>query len=324
MQFIEDFLRQMQIPTPYASIILLAAVCVLSVAALAFMRINRRLRAELASPTGRAARLHTWSTFAGRSVRAPEGKSARKHLLRVKLYIDHSNFSQYWRTIVEGGAHVDTLDWARLPETVMAAVVSVPIAKDRRSVYCGTNLYVSYNDDAYYDLLINIKNGSEKSPYELKIDVEEIESWRRENKTLIKEIFEALPFRHGFMVFPFQRQSPMGLQNATFRRNGVPPVREKLVDTSLCTDLIADAVADIYDVALVFSADIDLSPAIQLVQNEYNKQVGIVGLKGTATGDLANVCNFSVDLNQNVGGKPRYEGMRSRPDPASSQTAAMK
>jgi hypothetical protein len=203
---------------------------------------NRRLRSELADPAWIARKLHAWSAFAGRSVRMPGGKNARTHLLRVKLYVDHANFFRNWRTIVEAGAHVDTLDWAKLPEVVLGALKSNPIASQRQVIYSGTNIYVSFNEDKYYDLLVDIRNGKERSPFPLTIELDEIERWRRENTRLIDEITHELPFKFGFLVFPFPRYTPEHLRNTAFRPNGVPPAREKLVDTSLCTDLVADAV----------------------------------------------------------------------------------
>jgi hypothetical protein len=289
--------------------IVLFLLGLLLILCIVLFRRNMRLKSEMENPIWVGQKLHAWSSFAGRSIRTP-GASAREHALRVKLYVDYSNFFQYWRSIVEGAEHVDTLDWTRMPGTVLEAIKDQPIAQNRQVVYCGTNVYVSYLKDDYYDLLIDIKNGKEKSPYPLKVEVDEIESWRRENRARTEEVTRKLPFQFGFIVFPFARQTPEGLKNATFRADGVPPTREKLVDTSLCTDLIADAVGDLYDVALVLSADIDHSPAITLVQDEYKKVVGIVGMKGTARGPLSNFCKIKIDLNESKNGVPRYESMR--------------
>ena len=280
---------------------------------------NRRLRSELTNPSWIAGKLHAWSAFAGRSVRAPGAKSARADLLRVKLYVDHANFFRNWRNMVEDGAHVDTLDWAKLPEVVLGALKPMPIAIQRQVIYCGTNIYVSFHEDEYYDLLTKIRSEKERSPFPLTVELDEIERWRRENTRLIDEITRELPFKFGFLVFPFARYTPGNLRNSTFRPNGVPPAREKLVDTSLCADLIADAIGDVYDLALVFSADVDYSPAIHLVQDEYKKSVGVVGLKGAAGGALGEICRLKIDLNEKDNGKPRYEAMR-RPVPADQQT----
>jgi len=290
----------------------------LLIVSLATMLVSRRqLKREMESPRWINEKLHAWARFSARSVRAPGFKSARENILRVKLYIDHANFFQYWRSIVEGAEHVDTLDWSRLPATVLEAVKDL-YAEGKEVVYCGTHLYVSYLQDDYYDMLLDIKSGKTKSPYPLKMEVKEIEEWRRENRARVDEITRKLPFQFGFLVFPFVRQTP-DLGNATFRADGVPPTREKLVDTSLCTDLIADAVGDVYDLALVFSADIDYAPAITLVQDEYKKSVGVVGIKGTARGPLSTFCKLKIDINETKNGAPRYEAMRL---PRSSTPAA--
>lgn len=290
--------------------ILIALLVLLAGTVAVLARKVRRLRSQMSRRAWLGEKINAWSTFAGRSVRAPGNKGTRQSLLRVKLYVDHSNFFRYWRNLVEGSAPVDTLDWPRLPETVLGAVKNLPLAQGKQVVYCGTNLYFSFHEDAYYDLLVDIKTGKEKSPLPLDIEIEEIERWRGENRRLFDEMTQKLPFQFGFFVFPFARQIPSSLRNTTFRPNGVPPTREKLVDTSLCTDLIADAVGDLYDVGLVLSADIDCSPAIVLVQEEYKKPIGVVGIRGTATGDLSKVCSFGIDLNEKVNGVPRYEAMR--------------
>ena len=48
---------------------------------------------------------------------------------------------------------------------------------------------------------------------------------------------------------------------------------EKGVDTALVTDLIQAAIDDLFDTAVLISADADFVPAVELVQNRTGKRV---------------------------------------------------
>ena len=56
-------------------------------------------------------------------------------------------------------------------------------------------------------------------------------------------------------------------------------VVEKGVDTSIVTELFEGAINDSYDIALLFSNDSDLVPAIETIQDRLNKQIIHVGFK---------------------------------------------
>ncbi len=63
-----------------------------------------------------------------------------------------------------------------------------------------------------------------------------------------------------------------GIKEIEFERT-----REKGIDVKMATDLIAGAVDDKYDTAIVISSDTDLIPALDWVRNRKNKKIEYVG-----------------------------------------------
>ncbi len=83
------------------------------------------------------------------------------------------------------------------------------------------------------------------------------------DKHALSDLLEELERRPGFFVKRFNRRTssrecPHCSQLITY-------TEEKMVDTSLVTDLVLFAVHDAFDVAVVFSGDLDVAPALNAV-----------------------------------------------------------
>jgi uncharacterized LabA/DUF88 family protein len=83
------------------------------------------------------------------------------------------------------------------------------------------------------------------------------------DKHALSDLLEELERRPGFFVKRFNRrhtsrECPHCNQQITY-------TEEKMVDTSLVTDLVLFAVHDAFDVAVVFSGDLDVAPALHAV-----------------------------------------------------------
>lgn len=63
-----------------------------------------------------------------------------------------------------------------------------------------------------------------------------------------------------------------GIKEIEFER-----IREKGIDVKIATDLIAGAVDDKYDTAIIVSSDTDLIPALDWVRNRKNKKIEYIG-----------------------------------------------
>ena len=70
------------------------------------------------------------------------------------------------------------------------------------------------------------------------------------------------------MVFTISRRTPRydRLGSSNFTVGGIPIAPEKQLDTLVTTDLIADAMYDVYDIAFLISEDSDFCPAVEFVQ----------------------------------------------------------
>ena len=224
----------------------------------------------------------------------------------VKIYIDHSNFYQYWKQLMAAapkgpGGAMAPIDWAKLPEALLVALRRIPEFANQEFVYCGAHVYGSYYDNRYYDLLLDVLSGKLKAVLPLNKKPEQIEGWRADNRIIERDLVDDLPQKFGFFVFPFRRRTPQQLKSAHYSASGVPLAQEKGVDVRLCTDLMADAVFDVFDIALVISNDADFIPAVEFVQSELGKAVVHVGFRQFASA-LRDTCRANIVLNdsQNV------------------------
>lgn len=70
----------------------------------------------------------------------------------------------------------------------------------------------------------------------------------------------------------FSKLKEIGIQEIIYERK-----REKGIDVMIATDIIAGAVEDLYDTAIIISSDADLLPAIDWVRKQRNKEVQYIG-----------------------------------------------
>jgi uncharacterized LabA/DUF88 family protein len=81
----------------------------------------------------------------------------------------------------------------------------------------------------------------------------------------LSDLLEELERRPGFFVRRFNRRATT--RECPHCSNAIAYTEEKMVDTSLVTDLVMLAVQDAYDVAVVFSGDLDIAPGLTAIQS---------------------------------------------------------
>ncbi len=257
----------------------------------------RAYRQVLGRPLAAASAKDTAAV--GEAAPKPEAPIARSKAqapprppLHVKIFVDCSNLMLDWARLDKGG-----VDWDALPGVVVEAIAARSEFKDHLIVYRGCNVYGSYFGEDYYDLLEKIEDGSAKSitmPFqafkkrkimeeitaavgtkgapvdaELKQEAskrvsDEIAAWRGENAAGRALLVSELNRKFGYTTFPLLRRTPQRLRSAQYTSDGVP---------------IADAVYDIFDVAVVVSCDEDFVPPIEFVVKELGKHVIQLGHK---------------------------------------------
>jgi uncharacterized LabA/DUF88 family protein len=251
------------------------------------------------------------AAFARRIGRLAEEFGGRLNELRseriqlAKIYVDHSNFTKNWKRVINNDAHSIERDinWSKLPELLLAETRRW-LAESRQEppalVYRGTNMYGTLFEEEYFELLDSMlrleRSAPEKLPLKIYFQRETVERWRQENEAQRAELTQ-LQNEFGFLVFVISRRTPRHdrLGSSNFTVGGIPIAPEKQLDTLVTTDLIADAMYDVYDIAFLISEDSDFCPAVEFVQEMRNKHVVHVGF-GTHSNDLRSKCRLRIDL----------------------------
>jgi uncharacterized LabA/DUF88 family protein len=170
-------------------------------------------------------------------------------------------------------------------------------------VYRGTNVYGTLFEDDYFTLLETMLRMEQTAPNKLPLPIrlrkETIERWREENAAHKLELMRAIRQEVGYTMVPIFRRTPREdqLASCNFTSGGIPIAPEKMLDTHIATDLIADATFDVYDIALLLSEDSDFVPAVEFVQDLRNKHVVHVGFGGHGS-DLRAKCRHRIDLSR--------------------------
>jgi uncharacterized LabA/DUF88 family protein len=92
-------------------------------------------------------------------------------------------------------------------------------------------------------------------------------------------------------VVGYKNLLKLGVKQFEFSR-----LREKGIDVKLATDLIAGAVDDQYDTAIVVSSDSDLIPAIDWVRLRKGKKIEYIGFSIPDKVDINNSTNPAISL----------------------------
>jgi uncharacterized LabA/DUF88 family protein len=263
--------------------------------------------------------------FARRIARLSEEFGGRLNQLRsdrvllAKIYIDHSNFTKNWKRVINNDAHSleRDIDWSKLPELLLTETRRW-LAESRKDppalVYRGTNIYGTLFEEEYFELLDSMlqleRSAPEKLPLKIYFQKETVERWRQENEAQRAEL-GALQNAFGFLVFTILRRTPRHdrLGSSNFTVGGIPIAPEKQLDTLVTTDLIADAMYDVYDIAFLISEDSDFCPAVEFSQDMRNKHVVHVGF-GAHSNDLRSKCRLRIDLS---GKEQLYRRIQAKP-----------
>ena len=274
----------------------------------------RHLFLAAAATTRKAREISEIDAFARRASATAEDLKARVRKLRaghfqqVKIYIDHSNFIRTWTGEVHGRDRPleHDVDWGMLPQVLIAEAAEWLRSTTRAPqalVYRGTNVYGTLFEDDYFKLLETMLRMEQTAPNKLPLPIrlrkETIERWREENAAHKLELMRAIRQEVGYTMVPIFRRTPREdqLGSCNFTSGGIPIAPEKMLDTHIATDLIADATFDVYDIALLLSEDSDFVPAVEYVQDMRNKHDVHVGF-GSHGSDLRVKCRHRIDLSR--------------------------
>jgi len=114
----------------------------------------------------------------------------------------------------------------------------------------------------------------------------------------LSDLLDALERQQGFFVKRFNRRAAS--RDCPHCGGVIQYTEEKMVDTQLVADVILLAVRDAYDIAIIFSGDLDVAPALTAIQG-LGKQ-GWIATFGDAglSRSLSRVAWGTIDLLQHV------------------------
>ncbi|MCK4649618.1 NYN domain-containing protein [Candidatus Pacearchaeota archaeon] len=178
------------------------------------------------------------------------------------------------------------IDYHKLNKFVINYLSKIPQYKNKTLFHVRTYYY----DGEYTDTLINkIKKHHE--------DIKKT-SGSDDDKAIVQEILTKAERRLGaqkkeifrMSSFPFFETRLKPLQYS--KKNGI---FQKGVDVQLAVDLVSNAYLDNYDVAVLFSGDIDLYESVKLVKT-LGKHVIVFSHNSLMARGMTKVCDYYKDL----------------------------
>ena len=206
--------------------------------------------------------------------------------MKVMIYIDNSNFFNSIRCLHDGRCQDRIIDYNKLNKFVLNFLSKNSQYKDETLFHVRTYYY----DGEYTDILINkIKkhlasipalpeNGEEMSEVNIILDKtnKSMESQKRQiDKMKSFYFFET-------RLKPLQYSQNQG-------------IFQKGVDVQLAVDLVSNAYLNNYDVAVLFSGDIDLYESVKLVKS-LGKQVIIFSHRDLMAQGMIKISDFYKDI----------------------------
>ncbi|MFH1145502.1 MAG: NYN domain-containing protein [bacterium] len=180
---------------------------------------------------------------------------------RVSIYIDAGNF--FHLVLKKLKVRENDFDFEQL---IQFLAVGRPVIREGKRFYVGTvrekrdnheTTLAMVHQTALFDRLIAI-GGWKILTSKLKTRIERIVIDDR--------------------VVDYQRLLSLGINEVEYQRS-----REKGIDVKIAVDLMAGAIDNRYDTAVIISSDADLIPAIDWVRNKKGKKVEYVGFSISAT-----------------------------------------
>ncbi len=206
--------------------------------------------------------------------------------MKVMIFIDNSNFFKSISCFKNDRGQDRVIDYNKLNKFVLNYLSNNPQYKNESLFHVRTYYY----DGEYTDTLISkIKNHLNKIPSILENQQE-----KHHIQTILEKAIHRMEAQKGDMdimkSFYFFETRLKPLQYSSSQG-----VFQKGVDVQLAVDLISNAYLNNYDVAVLFSGDIDLYESIKLVKT-LGKQIIIFSHRSLMADGMISICDFYKDL----------------------------
>lgn len=208
--------------------------------------------------------------------------------MKVMILIDNSNFFNSIRCLYEDKKQDRIIDYNKIHPFIIKFLSNNPQYSNKAL----THIRTYYYDGEYTDNIINkiknhfsqINDSSENQEYKYKI--KEILERATKSMEAQKRQIEKMKSFYFFetRLKPLQYSKGQG-------------IFQKGVDVQLAVDLVSNAYMNNYDVAVIFSGDIDLYESLKLVKN-LGKQVIIFSHKKLMSEGMIEICDFYKDISR--------------------------
>lgn len=206
--------------------------------------------------------------------------------MKVMIFIDNSNFFNSIRCLHEDKFQDRVIDYSKLSKFVLNFLSKNP-------QYINQNLFhvrTYYYDGEYTDTLVSkikyhlssIKNLPENQEeiYNINLSLEKVNRRMDSQK-------RAISIMRNFYFFEARLKPLQYSQNQGIFQKGV--------DVQLAVDLVSNAYLNNYDIAVLFSGDIDLYESVKLVKS-LGKQVIIFSHEKLMAQEMITISDFYKDI----------------------------
>ena len=206
--------------------------------------------------------------------------------MKVMIFIDNSNFFNSIRCLYDDRGQDRFIDYNKLNKFVLNSLSKNPQYKDQNLFHIRTYYY----DGEYTDALINKIKKHLSSISDLPENQEELHK--------INMIFE-----RANRQMEAQKRQMDKMKSFYFFEIRLKPLQyspnqgifQKGVDVQLAVDLVSNAYLNNYDVAVLFSGDIDLYESVKLVKS-LGKQVIIFSHRNLMSQGMISISDFYKDI----------------------------
>ena len=206
--------------------------------------------------------------------------------MRVMIFIDNSNFFKSVSCFQEDRGQDRVIDYNQLNKFIIGYLSNNPQYKNESILHIRTYYY----DGEYTDTLINkIKFHLNKISPSLENDEE-----KHRVDTILQKALRRMEA---------QKKDMDKMKSFYFFETRLKPLQysktqgvfQKGVDVQLAVDLVSNAYLNNYDIAVLFSGDIDLYESVKLVKT-LGKQVFIFSHNNLMADGMIAICDFYKDL----------------------------
>jgi len=206
--------------------------------------------------------------------------------MKVMIFIDNSNFFNSIRCLQNDKCQDRVIDYYKLSRFVLNFLSKNPQYAKETLFHVRTYYY----DGEYTDTLLNkikrhlnlIPNIPENQQERHRIN----ESLNKAIKRLDAQKREMNRYKSFYFFETRLKPLQYGNQQGVFQKG---------VDVQLAVDLVSNAYMNNYDIAVIFSGDIDLYESVKLVKT-LGKQAVIFSHKSLMSDGMLEVCDFYKDI----------------------------